>query len=60
MFLRVDEIEEVVPDDVNEILGPKEVMPLEPHLYSYKFEISNAEWSISLPASKNKEIDDFT
>lgn len=58
IFLRVDEVEEVVPDDVNEILGPKEVMPLEPHLYSYKFAIPDAEWSISLPATKNKEIED--
>lgn len=59
IFIRFeDEEEEPVPDDVNEILGEKEISPLEPHLYSYKFEVPNAKWQLSLPATSNKEIDD--
>ncbi len=60
MFIRLEDLdhEDLVPDDVNEINGEKIISPLEPHLYSYKFEVPGAEWWISLPASKNKEIDD--
>lgn len=59
MFLYLkEEAEDLLPPDANEIIGEKIISPLEPHLYSYKFEVPNGEWSISLPASKNKEIDD--
>ena len=58
MFLRADEFEELVPDDVNEIIGDRQIKPLEPHLYSYKFKEPLAEWYVTLPAEKNKEIDD--
>lgn len=58
MFIRVDTNEEIVADNVNEIIGEKIIKPLEPHLYSYKFEVPDAEWFITLPATKNKEIDD--
>ena len=58
LFLTTEETEEPVPSNVNEILGEKEIVPLEPHLYSYKFVDTDAEWYITLPATKNKEIDD--
>jgi len=58
MFIEVDDYEEEILDNVNEILGEKLVKPLEPHIYSYKFIIPGATWWISLPADKNKEIDD--
>lgn len=42
----------------NEIMGETFVKPLENMMFSPKFAIAGAEWSISLPATKNKEIDD--
>ena len=58
MFIRIEDPQEEVPENVNEIIGEKEIKPLEPHLYSYKFAIPDGEWYITLPAEKNKEIDD--
>lgn len=58
MFLRAEEPEEPVPDDINEIIGETHVKPLEPQYYYMKFEDPNCDWEISLPASKNKEVDD--
>ena len=40
------------------ITGESEILPLEPHLYSFTGDINSGEWSITLPAEKNKEIDD--
>lgn len=47
-----------VAQDENEIVGTTFVKPLENILFMPKFTITNASWSISLPATKNKEIDD--
>lgn len=59
IFIKFEDEEEIiVPDDVNEIIGEKEIKPLEPYIYCSKFNEPNAEWSLSLPADKNKEIDD--
>lgn len=57
MFIRVEEPTEPVPDDVNEIIGDVNVKPLEPHWYRMKFD-DEGEWEITLPALKNKEVDD--
>lgn len=57
MFILPDEPQEPVPDDVNEILGDTSIKPSEPHYYHMKFDSSD-EWSITLPASNNKEVDD--
>ena len=57
MFIRVEE-PEPLPDDVNEILGDIFVKPLEEHYFRMKLSEPGQEWSITLPASKNKEVDD--
>jgi hypothetical protein len=58
MFVRTEEtITEPVPADQNEIIGDTSVRPLEPHTYSLKF-AQEGEWYITLPASKNKEVED--
>lgn len=57
MFIRVEEPTEPIPDDVNEIIGDVNVKPLEPHWYRMKFD-DEGEWEITLPALKNKEVDD--
>ena len=57
MFIRVEE-PEPVPEDVNEIIGDSSIKPTEEHYYRMKFDDPNGEWSITLPASKNKEIED--
>ena len=57
MFIRVEEPEESVPDDVNEIIGDSSVKPTEEHYFHMKF-AEEGNWSITLPASKNKEVDD--
>lgn len=57
MFIRVEEHTEPIPDDVNEIIGDVNVKPLEPHWYRMKFDDED-EWEITLPALKNKEVDD--
>ena len=58
MFVRTEEtIVEPVPADQNEIIGDTSVRPLEPHTYSLKF-AQEGEWYITLPASKNKEVED--
>lgn len=56
MFIRIEQ-PEPVPDDVNEILGDTHIKPTETHYYYMKLDNSN-DWSITLPASKNKEVDD--
>lgn len=56
MFIRIEQ-PEPVPDDVNEILGDTHIKPTETHYYYMKLDDSN-DWSITLPASKNKEVDD--
>lgn len=59
MFIEVQEvIDEPVPDDINEIIGASLIQPLKSYLYSFKFKEKDAEWFITLPAEKNKEIDD--
>jgi len=59
MFIQVaDDIEDFVPEDVNEIIGPKSIKPLESVYYRLKMNDTEMNWSISLPADKNKEIDD--
>ena len=45
-------------EEENDILGPTFVKPTQAAIYTYKFDIQNAEWSISLPAERNKEVDD--
>ena len=57
MFIRVEE-PEPLPADVNEILGDTFVKPLEEHYFRMKLSDPGHEWSITLPASKNKEVDD--
>ena len=57
MFILPEEPQEPIPDDVNEILGDTTIKPTEPHYYYMKLESSN-DWYITLPASKNKEVDD--
>lgn len=58
MFIEASEPEqEKVPDYINEILGDRTVKPLESHMYSMKFE-EDGKWWISLPATKNKEVED--
>jgi len=57
MFIRTEESEEPVAEDVNEILGDTSVKPLESHWYYMKLP-EDGEWSLSLPATKNKEVDD--
>lgn len=57
MFVRVEEPVEPVPEDENEIIGDTNVVPLEPHYYSLKFE-QQGDWYITLPATRNKEVDD--
>ena len=57
MFIRTEEPEEPVAEDVNEILGDTSVKPLESHWYYMKLP-EDGEWSLSLPATKNKEVDD--
>ena len=56
MFIRIEEPEPVA-DDINEILGDTYIKPTEVHYYYMKLE-NNNDWSITLPASKNKEVDD--
>lgn len=58
MFIIGEEPKEELPDDVNEILGPSSIKPTEPHYYHLKFSEPGGEWQITLPASKNKEVDD--
>lgn len=57
MFITVAEQTKPVPDDVDEILGDTSIKPTEEHWYYMKLNSAN-EWSIELPASKNKEVDD--
>lgn len=57
MFIHVDEPEEPVPADVNEILGDSSIKPVEEHYYYMKI-AEEGTWSITLPASKNREVDD--
>ena len=58
MFITANEQIEPVPEDVNEILGDTYIKPTEPHYYYMKLIDDIGEWSITLPASKNKEVDD--
>ena len=58
MFITVDDPVEPVPEDINEILGDTRIKPTEPHYYYMKLSDNIGEWSITLPASKNKEVDD--
>lgn len=58
MFITANEQIEPVPEDVNEILGDTHIKPTEPHYYYMKLTDDIGEWSITLPASKNKEVDD--
>lgn len=46
------------PEEENDILGPSFVKPTQVASYIYKYYISDADWSITLPASKNKEVVD--
>ena len=57
MFIRAEE-PEPVPDNINEILGDSSIKPIEEHYYRMKFDDPLGDWSITLPASKNKEIED--
>ena len=57
MFILPEEPKEEIPDDVNEIIGDSAVKPLETHYYYMKFD-EEGTWSITLPATNNKEIDD--
>jgi len=57
MFIYPEEPKEEVPDDVNEIIGDSTIKPLETHYFYMKLE-EEGTWDITLPASKNKEIED--
>jgi hypothetical protein len=48
---------EEIPADVNEILGDTTVKPYEDHVYALKIP-ENGNWTITLPATKNKEVED--
>lgn len=56
MFVKVEQ-PEPLPADVNEILGDISIKPTEEHYYYMKMPV-DGEWSITLPATNNKEIDD--
>lgn len=58
MFIIAEPIENPVDDNVNEILGNNAVKPLEPSVFTVKFKEDNCYWTITLPASKNKEVND--
>jgi len=55
-YLQVEK-PEPVPAEVNEILGDASIKPSEKHCYMMKLP-ATGEWTITLPATKNKEIDD--
>lgn len=55
-YLQVEK-PEPVPAEVNEILGDVSIKPCEKHCYMMKLP-ATGEWTITLPATKNKEIDD--
>lgn len=57
MFKVKTEEPEQIPADQNIIMGDTSIKPLEPHTFSLKMH-QEGEWSITLPASKNKEVDD--
>lgn len=46
------------PWDENEILGVSSVRPLESAEFTVKFHEEDSLWDITLPASRNKEVDD--
>ena len=46
------------PEEENDILGPTFVKPTQMATFVTKYPIKDAEWSISLPAERNKEIED--
>jgi len=45
-------------EEENDILGPTFVKPTQVATYTYKEAIRDAEWSITLPATNNKEVED--
>ena len=45
-------------EEENDILGPSFVKPIQNVSYTFKYKIPGAEWLITLPASKNKEVED--
>ena len=47
-----------IPIDVNEIIGQSSVRPLDEYEFTVKFHEEGSQWAITLPASKNKEVDD--
>lgn len=58
MFIVVDPPEKPVPEGVNQIEGVSSVKPLDPNIFNIKFVEDGCYWTITLPASKNKEVDD--
>ena len=59
MFITIEDEQpkEEVPPTVNEIFGDSSVKPYEEHTFSLKFQ-QDGEWTITLSASKNKELAD--
>lgn len=60
MFIRVEEEPqtELVPREINEILGDNTIKPYEEHIYTLKNADLTSQWTITLSASKNKEVKD--
>ena len=58
IFVEAIPEEKPVAEDENVIMGENIVKPLEPIIFSVKFIEPDCYWSITLPASKNKEVDD--
>lgn len=58
LIVEVTDPNPVKEEEENDILGPTFVKPTQVGSFTVKYPIRNAEWSISLPASKNKEVED--
>ena len=58
LIVEVEDPTPVVEEYENSIEGDTYVKPLQTKLFTVRYAIDDAEWSITLPASKNKEVDD--
>lgn len=58
LIVEVTDPNPVKQEEENDILGPTFVKPTQKGTFTIKFPIKNAEWFISLPATKNKEVED--
>lgn len=58
LLVEIEDPTPVVEEYENVINGETYVKPLQKSTYSVKYIISDATWTITLPADKNKEVDD--